>query len=194
MKKYTTPLLAQYAIATEGLMNMSLKTPKPAAGTLDGAEADTFEKQFSIWGDDYPPTKAKTWISTAPAFSKCRLIEAPGSAQALHNQPALLGKSSIGASQQSGFAVLRRAGRLLGGEYPCGQGTKSVHLRVPILARLKHRRQTAGGRRQCAGQLRRVRTFGRRLPMSQSAAHHFFRKLRTLRRQLPLRGRRLLII
>lgn len=52
MKKYTTPLLAQYAIATEGLMNMSLKTPKPAAGTLDGTEADTFEKQFSIWGDD----------------------------------------------------------------------------------------------------------------------------------------------
>ena len=52
MKKYTTPLLAQYAIATEGLMNMSLKTPKPAAGTLDGADADTFEKQFSIWGDD----------------------------------------------------------------------------------------------------------------------------------------------
>ena len=52
MKKYTTPLLAQYAIATEGLMNMSLKTPKPAAGTLDGADADTFEMQFSIWGDD----------------------------------------------------------------------------------------------------------------------------------------------
>ena len=52
MKKYTTPLLAQYSIATEGLMNMSLKTPKPAAGTLDGADADTFEKQFSIWGDD----------------------------------------------------------------------------------------------------------------------------------------------
>lgn len=52
MKKYTTPLLAQYAIATEGLMEMSLKTPKPAAGTLDGADADTFEKQFSIWGDD----------------------------------------------------------------------------------------------------------------------------------------------
>ena len=52
MKKYTTPLLAQYAIATEGLMNMSLKTPKPAAGTLDGADADTFEKKISIWGDD----------------------------------------------------------------------------------------------------------------------------------------------
>ena len=52
MKKYTTPLLAQYAIATEGLMEMSLKTPKSAAGTLDGANPDTFEKQFSIWGGD----------------------------------------------------------------------------------------------------------------------------------------------
>lgn len=52
MKKYTTPLLAQYAIATEGLMEMSLKTPKPEAGTLNGANPDTFEKQFSIWGDD----------------------------------------------------------------------------------------------------------------------------------------------
>lgn len=53
MKKYTTPLLAQYAIATEGLMDLSLNTPKASAGkTLDGADADTFEKQFSIWGDD----------------------------------------------------------------------------------------------------------------------------------------------
>ena len=58
MKKYTTPLLAQYSIATEGLMNMSLKTPKPAAGTLDGADADTFEKQFSIWGDAYSDGQA----------------------------------------------------------------------------------------------------------------------------------------
>ncbi len=52
MKKYTTPLLAQYAIATEGLMNMSLTTPKSAAGTVNGANPDTFEKQFTIWGDD----------------------------------------------------------------------------------------------------------------------------------------------
>lgn len=52
MKKYTTPLLAQYTIATEGLMTMSLTTPKSTAGTLNGADADTFEKQFSIWGDD----------------------------------------------------------------------------------------------------------------------------------------------
>ena len=53
MKKYTTPLLAQYAIATEGLMDMSLTTPKASAGkTLNGADADTFEKQFSIWGGD----------------------------------------------------------------------------------------------------------------------------------------------
>ena len=59
MKKYTTPLLAQYAIATEGLMNMSLTTPKASAGkTLNGADADTFEKQFSIWGDDYSDGQA----------------------------------------------------------------------------------------------------------------------------------------
>lgn len=58
MKKYTTPLLAQYAIATEGLMEMSLKTPKPATGKLNGGDADTFEKQFSIWGDDYSDGQA----------------------------------------------------------------------------------------------------------------------------------------
>ena len=52
MKKYTTPLLAQYAIATEGLMNLSLTTPKSTVKTLNGADADTFEKQFTIWGDD----------------------------------------------------------------------------------------------------------------------------------------------
>lgn len=28
MKKYTTPLLTQYSIATEGLMDMSLKTDR----------------------------------------------------------------------------------------------------------------------------------------------------------------------
>lgn len=163
MKKYTTPLLAQYAIATEGLMEMSLKTPKSAAGTLM-VRIPTLSRSNSRSGaTTNPPTKAKTWISTAPAFSKCRLIEAPGSALALHNKPALLGKSSIEASQQSGFAVLQRAGHLFGGECPCGQGRKSVHLRVPILARLKHRRQTAGSRWQCAGQLRHVHAFGRRL-------------------------------
>ncbi len=52
MKKYTTPLLTQYAIATEGLMNLSLTTPKSTVKTLNGADADTFEKQFTIWGDD----------------------------------------------------------------------------------------------------------------------------------------------
>ena len=51
MKKYTTPLLTQYSIATEGLMNMSLKTPG-GSSTVAGGEAETFEKQFSIWGDD----------------------------------------------------------------------------------------------------------------------------------------------
>ena len=53
IKKYTTPLLAQYTIATEGLMNLSLTTPKSTVKTLNGADADTFEKQFTIWGDDY---------------------------------------------------------------------------------------------------------------------------------------------
>lgn len=52
MKKYTTPLLTQYAIATEGLMNLSLTTPKSTVKTLNGADADTFEKQFTIWADD----------------------------------------------------------------------------------------------------------------------------------------------
>ena len=37
---------------------MSLKTPKPATGTLNGGDADTFEKQFSIWGDDYSDGQA----------------------------------------------------------------------------------------------------------------------------------------
>ena len=58
MKKYTTPLLAQYAIATEGLMEMSLTTPKSTVKMLNGADADTFEKQFSIWGDDYSDGQA----------------------------------------------------------------------------------------------------------------------------------------
>lgn len=52
MKKYTTPLLTQYSIATEGLMVLSLKTPGGSAKQLAGGEAETFEKQFSIWGDD----------------------------------------------------------------------------------------------------------------------------------------------
>lgn len=52
MKKYTTPLLTQYAIATEGLMNLSLTTPKSTVKTLNGGDAETFEKQFTIWGDD----------------------------------------------------------------------------------------------------------------------------------------------
>lgn len=52
MKKYTTPLLMRYSIVTEGLMNISLGTPESSAGKVDGDEADTFEKQFSIWGDD----------------------------------------------------------------------------------------------------------------------------------------------
>ena len=52
MKKYTTPLLMRYSIVTEGLMNISLGAPGSSAGKVNGDEADTFEKQFSIWGDD----------------------------------------------------------------------------------------------------------------------------------------------
>ena len=52
MKKYTTPLLTQYNVVTEGLMALSgIKAPD-SSFTMDGGEADTFEKQFPIWGDD----------------------------------------------------------------------------------------------------------------------------------------------
>ena len=51
MKKYTTPVLTQYNTATEGLMTtMSLPTPGSSSQSSGGAQ--TFEKQFSIWGDD----------------------------------------------------------------------------------------------------------------------------------------------
>lgn len=43
MKKYTTPVLTQYNTATEGLMT---------AMSQSSGGAQTFEKQFSIWGDD----------------------------------------------------------------------------------------------------------------------------------------------
>lgn len=52
MKKYTTPLLTQYNVVTEGLMGLSgIKAPD-SSFTVAGDEAETFEKQFSIWGDD----------------------------------------------------------------------------------------------------------------------------------------------
>lgn len=51
MKKYTTPVLTQYNMATEGLMGMS-GMPAGGNGKQTSGGAQTFEKQFSIWGDD----------------------------------------------------------------------------------------------------------------------------------------------
>jgi len=51
MKKYTTPVLTQYNTATEGLMTLtSLGAGSSSQSNPGGAQ--TFEKQFSIWGDD----------------------------------------------------------------------------------------------------------------------------------------------
>lgn len=50
MKKYTTPVLSQYNIATEGLMVLS--QIGAGGGKANPGGAQTFEKQFSIWGDD----------------------------------------------------------------------------------------------------------------------------------------------
>lgn len=51
MKKYTTPVLTQYNIATEGLMVLSQIGAGGGKQTTPGG-AQTFEEQFSIWGDD----------------------------------------------------------------------------------------------------------------------------------------------
>lgn len=51
MKKYTTPVLTQYNTATEGLMT-TMSLPTPGSGNQSSGGAQTFEKQFSIWGDD----------------------------------------------------------------------------------------------------------------------------------------------
>ncbi len=51
MKKYTTPVLTQYNTATEGLMT-TMSLPTPGSGSQTSGGAQTFEKQFSIWGDD----------------------------------------------------------------------------------------------------------------------------------------------
>lgn len=51
MKKYTTPVLSQYNFATEGLMNL-VSLPAGGGGQTKPGGAQTFEKQFSIWGDD----------------------------------------------------------------------------------------------------------------------------------------------
>lgn len=51
MKKYTTPVLTQYNTATEGLMT-TMSLPAGGSGKQSSGGAQTFEKQFSIWGDD----------------------------------------------------------------------------------------------------------------------------------------------
>ena len=52
MKKYITPQLAQCNLATEGLMTMSHIIAPNSGTNVDGGTVQTFEKQFSIWGDD----------------------------------------------------------------------------------------------------------------------------------------------
>lgn len=51
MKKYTTPVLTQYNMATEGLMTLTSLETSSSSQTTPG-RSQTFEKQFSIWGDD----------------------------------------------------------------------------------------------------------------------------------------------
>lgn len=52
MKKYTTPVLTQYNVATEGMMVTLSKIGAAGGGQANSGGAQTFEKQFSIWGDD----------------------------------------------------------------------------------------------------------------------------------------------
>ena len=51
MKKYTTPVLTQYNVATEGMMVLS-QIGAGGGGSHKPGGAQTFEGQFSIWGDD----------------------------------------------------------------------------------------------------------------------------------------------
>ena len=51
MKKYTTPVLTQYNVATEGMMVLS-QIGAGGGGSQKPGGAQTFENQFSIWGDD----------------------------------------------------------------------------------------------------------------------------------------------
>lgn len=51
MKKYTTPVLTQYNMATEGLMTLTSLETSSSSQTTPG-RTQTFEKPFSIWGDD----------------------------------------------------------------------------------------------------------------------------------------------
>lgn len=52
MKKYTTPVLTQYNTATEGLMTTMSKIGAGSSSQTTPGGGQTFEKQFSIWGDD----------------------------------------------------------------------------------------------------------------------------------------------
>ena len=52
MKKYTTPVLTQYNVATEGMMLTLSTIPTSGSGKQSPGGGQTFEKQFSIWGDD----------------------------------------------------------------------------------------------------------------------------------------------
>ena len=52
MKKYTTPVLTQYNIATEGMMVTLSNVPTSSSCSQSSGGSQTFEKQFSIWGDD----------------------------------------------------------------------------------------------------------------------------------------------
>lgn len=52
MKKYTTPVLTQYNMATEGLMTLVSLGAGNNNKTSTPGSSQTFEKQFSIWGDD----------------------------------------------------------------------------------------------------------------------------------------------
>ena len=58
MKKYTTPVLTQYNVATEGMMLTLSTIPTSGSGKQSSGGAQTFEKQFSIWGDDYSDGQA----------------------------------------------------------------------------------------------------------------------------------------
>lgn len=52
MKKYTTPVLTQYNTATEGLMTTMSQIGAGSGNKTTPGGGQTFEKQFSIWGDD----------------------------------------------------------------------------------------------------------------------------------------------
>lgn len=52
MKKYMTPVLTLTQVKSEGLMTLSQLTTGGGGTPVAPGTGDTFEKQFSIWGDD----------------------------------------------------------------------------------------------------------------------------------------------